>query len=439
MAQQDLSPRLSRRALALGTALVALLSLIALGGPASTASATTHSVEGIAYDVDDGDTLWVDVPGEGKLYVRMTGVNAAELTEYHNYPYTRDWKGKCHGVEAAQRLEGLVLGKPVRLYARDMSSNSGGRVRRSVAVQLNGVWTDVGGILIDEGLALFLPSTTEYQVNADYLRRAQFAASRGIGFWNTAACGVGPSQDAKLSMIVQWDAPGDDHVNISGEHFKIVNYGDSAVPVGGWWVRDSAERGTKDYPGYRIPDGSVVPAHGSLVVRVGSGADTATIKHWGLTAPIFENVTVAPSNLADGGYLFDPQGDLRAFQLYPCNEFCPVPALKGKVAITKIVADPAGVDVAKNEYVVVKNISTAKIDLTGYQLRADSKRHTFRGGSTLRPSEQVFVYMGRGTNTRVKQYIGLSSPVLTNAGGTSALFDPLGTKFLCRAWGRGRC
>jgi endonuclease YncB( thermonuclease family) len=393
----------------------------------------------VVEDVDDGDTLHVRVPGQGRLYIRMTGINAAELTSYHDYPYTSGWEGKCHGVEAARRLQGLVLGKTVRVHARDLSSASGARVRRSIAVEINGVWTDVGGILIDEGLALFLPSTTEYQVNADYLRRAQVAAANRVGFWNTASCGAGPSDEAKLSMVVQWDAPGDDNQNINGEHFKIINRGDAPVSLGGWWVRDSAERGTKDHPGYRIPAGTTVAPHASVTIRVGSGSDTTTTKYWGLRAPVFENVTTSPSYLADGGYLFDPQGDLRAWQLYPCNQFCPVPALRGKVAITKIMFDPAGVDVAKNEYVVVKNVSSAKIDLTGYQLRGDSKRWTFRSGSTLAPREQVYVYLGRGKNTRLKQYMGFTGSWLTNTGGTSMIFDPLGTRFLCRAWGRGRC
>jgi P pilus assembly chaperone PapD len=301
------------------------------------------------------------------------------------------------------------------------------------------VWTDVGGILIDEGLALFLPSTTEYQINSDYLRRAQIAAARRVGFWNTSSCGAGPSDDAKLSLVVQWDAPGDDNLNVNGEHIKVINHGGSAVSLGGWWVRDSAERGTKDHPGYRLPAGTTVGPHASVTVRIGSGSNTATTKYWGLTKPIFENVTASPSYLADGGYLFDPQGDLRAWQLYPCNQFCPVPALSGKVAITKIMFDPPGVDVAKNEYVVVKNISSARISLVGYQLRGDSKRWTFRSGSTLAPGEQVYVYLGKGTTTRLKQYMGFTGSWLSNGGGTATMLDPLGTVFLCRAWGRGRC
>lgn len=437
MTRSSLPTGLRARVVAVVTALTAVLTGSVAAGLAPSASASTHSVEGVVTHVDDGDTLHVRVPGEGELYIRMTGINAAELTRYANDP--KDWEGKCLAVAAAKRLHGLVDGKKVRVYARDAASSSGQRPRRTVSVEVDGVWTDVGAILVQEGLALFMPSPTEYQINSDYLRRAQIAAANRLGFYNMSACGAGPSDGAKLSVIVQWDAPGNDNINVSGEYIKIVNHGTTAVPLGGWWVRDSAERGTKDYPGYRIPAGTSVAPRSSVVVRVGRGTDTATTKYWGLSKPIFENVTAAPTYLADGGYLFDPHGDLRAWQLYPCNEFCPVPALKGKVAITKIMADPPGVDVAKNEYVVVKNTSRARINLTGYQLRADSKRWTFRRGSTLAPGEQVYVYLGRGTTSRLKQYIGFTGSWLTNSGGTSVMLDPLGTRFLCRAWGSGRC
>jgi endonuclease YncB( thermonuclease family) len=427
-----------RRLLAAGTALAAVLTVVSGLSAAPTASAAGSLVEGTVTHVDDGDTLHVKVPGVAQeLYIRMTGINAPELTTYANDP--SGWVGMCGGVAAARRLHGLVYGKRVQVSAMDNASNSGGRPRRAIAVQIDGAWTDVGGIMVSEGLALYLPSPTEYQYNRDYLRRAQIAAAQGVGLYGRSICGAGPSADANLSVVVQWDAPGDDNANVNGEHIKVVNHGATPVSLGGWWVRDSAERGTKAHPGYRFPAGTSVPPHASVVVRVGKGTSTATTKYWGLASPIFENVTAGPRYMSDGGYLFDPDGDLRAWQLYPCNEFCPVPELKGKVAVTKIVADPAGVDTAAKEYVVLRNVSPQTISLVGYQLRAGAQRWTFRTGSTLRPREQVTVYMGKGRTTRLKQYIGLSRPALANAGGTTMSLDPLGTKFYCRAWGKGRC
>lgn len=425
------------------TALLALAMSGVGGSLATPASAKITTVTGWVTHVDDGDTLDVRVPGKTINNIRLTGINTTELTTYADQP--GGWAGMCHAVDAARRMRELVYGKQVQVIDRDDTSNSGGRPRRALKVQIDGVWTDVGGIMLDEGLALYLPSTTEYQVNRSYLHRAQMAAARGLGIYNTSSCGVGPDEGAPLSVVVQWDAPGDDSRNVNGEFIKVVNRGDVAVPLAGWWVRDSAERGEtqtlhrKAFPGYRFPAGTVVSPHASVVVRIGRGVDTATTKYWGLTAPVFENVTGSPKWMSDGGYLFDPQGDLRAWQMYPCNTFCPVPELKGKVAISKILASPHGTGVAGKEYVVLKNISLLPINLTGYQLRAGAKRWTFKGGSILNPGEQVTVFMAGGKTSRLMQYVGSRRPVLSNSGGVSTVLDPLGTSFLCRAWGSGRC
>jgi hypothetical protein len=52
-------------------------------------------------------------------------------------------------------------------------------------------------------------------------------------------------------------------------------------------------------------------------VHVGKGTASATHKYWGMTAPVFDNPTSDAKAIGDGGYLFDAQGDLRAWMLYP--------------------------------------------------------------------------------------------------------------------------
>jgi micrococcal nuclease len=88
------------------------------------------------------------------------------------------------------------------------------------------------------------------------------------------------------------------------------------VQIGGWWVRDSALRR------YTFPAGTAVPAKGAVYVHVGRGKATATHKYWGLPAPAFDNPTTDALAIGDGGYLFDPRGDLRAWMIYPCVLAC---------------------------------------------------------------------------------------------------------------------
>jgi micrococcal nuclease len=297
---------------ALGTAAAAAPA--SAGGPISVLGRVVH--------VDDGDTVDVDVWGDGTrtpVRVRMTGVNAMELTRYANNP--RDWRGDCHGVAAARRLYGLVYGKTVRLTAQNAGSKSGTRYRRTVWIPSGHGWRNVSTILLAEGHGLFLPNGTEYATNRTAAYAAQYAARRGRGLWNTDACGSGPAQKADLRVQVRWDAPGDDAANPNGEYIKVSNHSPYAVDLSGWRVRDSAARGYKQH-GFVFSRGTRLPAGGAVFVHPGSGRDTATHLHWRLGAPIFENATGAPTYMGDGGYLFDPQGDLRAWQQYPCRYSC---------------------------------------------------------------------------------------------------------------------
>jgi micrococcal nuclease len=55
---------------------------------------------------------------------------------------------------------------------------------------------------------------------------------------------------------------------------------------------------------------------------VGSGSSSGTQFFWGLADAAFENATDDERALGDGAYLFDPQGDIRAWMTYPCRVAC---------------------------------------------------------------------------------------------------------------------
>ena len=258
----------------------------------------------------------MDVAGDGTtrpIRVRLTGINTMELTRYADDP--RNWRGDCHAVEAARRMYSLVYGKTVRLTAQDSRSMSGVRYRRRVWVYTGGAWRDVALIMLAEGQGLFLPNATEYAPNKAATAAAEDAARRGIGLWDTDACGSGPVQKADVRVDVAWDAPGDDAANPDGDTSRSPTTppAPSTCPAGGSGTR---RRAVYKQHGYVFPRGTRVPAGGAVRVHPGSGRNTATDLYWGLGIPIFENATGAPTYMGDGGYLFDPQGDLRAWQQY---------------------------------------------------------------------------------------------------------------------------
>ena len=306
--------------LASAAALVA--PLLVTTSPAEAASATRY---GKVVFVDDGDTIDVDVAGDGTsrpVRVRFIGIQAMEL---HRYSHTLSkLRGECWGVDAATNMYRLVKGKKVRLTARKATSVSGRNVRprRFVAVRVNGVWTDVGGMQLDAGLVLPDLIPDEYAHNLDYARRAQTAAAAGAGMWGSSSrCGVGPSQEDQLVVHVNWDAEGNDGQNVNGEWVDITNTGASTVSLAGWWVRDAAYRGYKAH-GYTFPAGAQVAPGQSVRLKIGHGTDDANTFHWGLGEPIFANVTGGARWMGDGAWMFDPRGDLRAWDMYPCRAAC---------------------------------------------------------------------------------------------------------------------
>ena len=256
-----------------------------------------------------------------------------ELTRYSKYPGRR--RGACHGLAATALVERAIKrsGGRVRLAAQKASSHSNQRLRRSVWVRQGGRWRDLSKLEMEAGLALWLPNGIENAHNREYLVLAERAAAARKGLYDPAACGAGPDQDLPISVTVNWDADGNDAQDLNGEWIDIHNGGGRDLRLGGWWVRDSWLRYGQDHvPGYRLPDATVVPAGRTLRVRVGCGAAGDLEQHWCLRESAFENVTSGFGTMGDGAYLFDPQGDLRASQTYPCVVACSDP-LAGRVRL----------------------------------------------------------------------------------------------------------
>ncbi len=271
------------------------------GGPQCTFS-TARVVH-----VHDGDTIEVRQGGRS-LRIRITGIQAMEMRVYSGIRSRR--RGACHAVAATNRLEQLLgrKGRTVRLGAQDAGSRSGRRLRRTVAFRRDGRWVDAGRIMVAEGHVLWLSNPVEWAWNATYARLAEQAQARGTNLWNPNACGAGPGTD--VAVDVNWDADGVDVENPNGEWIRVFNRSGGDLALGGWRVRDSALRE------FAFPPGAVARAGRSVTVYVGRGSARDDAFFWGQTLPVFENVTGDGRGVGDGGYLFDPQGDLRAFEMY---------------------------------------------------------------------------------------------------------------------------
>jgi hypothetical protein len=326
-----------------------------------------------------------------------------------------------------------VLDKEVSLHAISATSSESGRLlRRVLAKRTDGTAYDVNRRLLVEGHALFFPLGSESTRWSAYHTVAEQARASRLGLWRDEVCGSGPSPTARLELWAKSDADGDDLRNLNDEYVVIANRGTTEVSLAGWWLRDSS------LYSYRFPTGTKLAPGGRVTVRIGSGTDSASVKYLGLRAPLLDNVHAA-TNTGDGIYLFDPQGDVRRSFTWPCRVACAEP-LTGVVQITSVVYDPPGVDTAATESVILRNDGPSRVSLETYQLRTWPYAHAFRPGTYLDPGEQLTVSMGRGTPSRLLQYLGRDAPVLDNPGDHVELrsFDERPAA-ACVVWGAGGC
>ena len=390
--------------------------------------------------VADGDTLHVRVGGRIQT-VRFTGINAMELSRYSTRGSRR--RGECHGREATAFVEQAIRRSRwrVRLAAQRLSSRAEGRLRRSVWVRQGGRWRDLARLELQAGHALWLPNSVENAHNREYAALAQAAAAAGKNLYDRDYCGTGPDQDLPITVTVNWDADGNDDQNLNGDWADIHNGGGRDLDLGGWWVRDSPLRAGKDHvPGYRFPPSTIVPAGGTLRVRAGCGVSEPLEKHWCLNESVFEQVSSGFATMGDGAYLFDPQGDLRAWEIYPCLVACDDP-LAGKVSLA---AQPR-----RDESMAITNTSGGPVDLGGHVAKVhlnDRPNHFvmgyfFRTGTILQPGETMRVDPGGSASddTRLERHAGRGPHVMPDAGGVVSLrtTDDLVTS--CTAWGSASC
>lgn len=382
---------------------------------------------------DDGDTIKVTIDGQTtRSTVRLTGVNAME-----HHTYGIDESGECHALDATHRVRSLIDSRTndnpgrVRLAAQDATSMSGDRLRRSVAVEIDGVWTDIGEILLGEGLALPHANHVEYAWNNIYRDLAQRAAAQRVNLYDTDHCGAGPRQemDTRLTMYVNWDAEGGDKGNLNGEWVRLRNRTATPLDLTGWWLRDSHTRPPQGH-GFEFPAGATIPARGTITVHSGGGVNTAQHLYFGETGPVFDNVK-AREGVGDGAYLFDPDGDLRVWQMYQCDYGCSDP-LSGKITVS---AFPTG-----DEVVTVQNISTSNVNLDGHLIVSQPYSYPFTRRAIIKPGETLRLFVTKtGKETRLTKRWNKQQEILPTAGDSVSVrtFDNQITD--CHAYGDAVC
>ncbi|HYN74607.1 MAG TPA: lamin tail domain-containing protein [Candidatus Limnocylindria bacterium] len=437
---------------------MAVASLLALGALTAAPLVAPQQVgaapalqywTGTVTRVVDGDTIWVDIAGDGKpaVEVRNAGIQATEI----KYPAAGKMFDECHSLEAKARMSELVFSahKQVRLSAYSASSQSQGRLMRYVDVDTTPgpgeTWVDVQQVLLEEGYVWWKPERLEPAHNASYHVAAEQGMQAGGPLYNPnyhlGRCKEGPAQATPISLTLKYNGYSPTYGSyVNGEYAKVRNGGTKTLALAGWTIRDSSHVMT-----FAFPKSATVKAKSSVVVRVGKGTATKSTFYWGRDRNIFPNPVNGLAYPGDGLYLLDPDGDVRGYMLYPCVTTCST-ALAGKIKLS-VQYDAPGVDAdnVNGEYVQIERASgVTSVNLAGYVLEHLPYNKILPTGAVLDDQHPILrVKTGTGTarltGSVMSVYLGVDHPVLGNSGGSATVRDAFNARFACVAWGSARC
>jgi endonuclease YncB( thermonuclease family) len=359
-------------------------------------------------NVLDGDTFTADVDGDGKgpITVRMAGLDTMEAAQ-------------CNGPTASALLKKNIGGRKVKLIATHSAPLAAkGRYLRYVETfyDMPGPYKrDPAAVTLYKGLAVPYPSNIEPARNRLYKKIAVDAQNRAVKIWDQGPlttsgapsgsdlCGAGPLQDLPISLVLRWDANGNDEDNMNDEWVRIENHGDDPLPLNGWTVRDSAHI---RFEFSEQAPGRILQPHDWITVHSGKGTANAHHVYWRRSRSIFGNATVGGKVMGDGAYLVDRHNDVRAFVEYPCIVSCSDPV--GQSIDLSANYDGYGNDDhdPNREWINILNKGAAPIDLGGYVVLNYPYTYELDAVTVLQPGERLRLYIGQGTDSPLVRYWG---------------------------------
>lgn len=111
-------------------------------------------------------------------------------------------------------------------------------------------------------------------------------------------------------------------------------------------------------------------------------------------------------------------------------------AAAAPVRIVKVQYDSPGADTRSTasinaEWVALRNVTGAKVNLSGWTLR-DAQNHVYTFGNlTVAARATVYVHTGKGTGTAAHRYWGSGNYVWNNTGDTAILRSRTGVVQTC--------
>lgn len=425
-ADRRLMPPATRRcALAVIAAAVVPAALFA---PTSTAEAAPTYNEGRVVKVVDGDTVKVDLNGDGRADkdIRHIGIDTPE----HD---------TCGYTAAKRAMKSLVRGKRVFLRSDTGSSDWRGRWNRRVLVKQSGRLVDTTTVMLAKGLGVWMPRDGETANSRQHHLAASRAALSGTAWFNANRCGAGPVAPGTLTMLPQYlsDYGADYSMDRrrNEEFIRLRNNGAVPIDMDGWTLRVGNNRRVA------VPPGGPVPPGETLTIHTGFGTDSLLHRYLNSKAWMLVDANLDDGKHVGGGsFLLDQQGDVVSWSMWPCVTSCEDPTA-GALKITSYLADPEGNEYKDRnlEYVRITNSGPTQIRTSDFVVELDPYVFEFPVDHTLEPGETVTIRPGEGTSERLVQYMSVGDPPLNDDSDRIVLRTYDARIVDCVAWGSERC
>lgn len=205
-------------------------------------------------EVIDGDTIVLS----NDRKIRLIGINTPE-------------QGMYFFKEAREILEIMILGREVVLEKDISELDKYGRLLRYVYA---------GDLFINlemvaRGFANAYTYPPDVRYNEIFLEAERQARLDNLGLWEKSKAGA-------VNIDLNYDADGNDNLNLNDEYAVIENTGTGSVNIYGWTVKDS---GTSIYKfgRYCLEPGSII------YLYTGSGSDGEGRFYWNSPRPIWNN------------------------------------------------------------------------------------------------------------------------------------------------------
>ena len=227
--------------------------------------------------VIDGDTVIL----ENNERVRLTGINAPEADRYF--------------YEESKELLKIIVENKIVFLERDITDRDQyGRLLRYLYAGYGQKKIFINLEMVKRGFANVFTMAPDVKYAQVLLEAERYARENELGLWKKSkynfsdagqkSTGDGKDMDDMYGLLIHinWDAEGDDRVNLNDEYVIIKNMTGFNINIGGWTIKDNATN-IYEFEKYLFKNGT------EIILYTGSGKNENGSFYWNSKVPVWNN------------------------------------------------------------------------------------------------------------------------------------------------------